>query len=77
MFVRPTPLALAFMNAAWKATNNATLPANDRPLAAKVLTLAISDNPKRPMSSGYNRTEIDGIRVSDTTARAIGASIRI
>jgi len=77
MFVRPTPMALALMNAAMSATQNATLAPNDRPLASLVLTKAITDNPKRPMASGYNRTEIDGLKLSDSTARKLCASIRV
>lgn len=77
MFIRPTPMALALMNAAMQATNNATAQPNDRPLATMVLTHAVRDNPKRPMQSGYNRTEIDGIKVSDATARKLHASIKV
>lgn len=77
MFIRPTPMALAMMNAAMKATNNATVSANDRPLATMVLTHAIRDNPKKPMQTGYNRTEIDGLKLSNATARRLHASIRV
>jgi len=64
MFVRPTSLGLALLNAAIK---NPTHKAAD-----KALTLVMkNDNPDAPIKSGYNRVMKDNIRVSAKTLARI------
>ena len=68
MFVRPTSLGLAFLNAALKT--------GAHPAAASVVSLIqANDRYKNKMVSGYNRTEIDGLKLSDDTARTLHASV--
>ena len=69
MLVRPTSLGLAFFNAAMKT-------GAQHPVAASVVQLIqANDRYKNKMCSGYNRTEIDGLKLSDETARALHASV--
>jgi len=65
MFVRPTSLGFALLNAAVKApTRNMT--------ADRVLTVIMkNDNPDAPIKSGYNRVMKDNIRVSAKTLARI------
>jgi hypothetical protein len=63
MQVRPTTLALALANAALRT------PANG--MAKKVLYHAMSDNPKRPLETGYNRSITDNVRVTPATLAKI------
>lgn len=56
MQVRPTTIAAALLNAAIKAPGSEP--------AKKVLRHAITDDPKQPFRSGYNRSIIDNVRVS-------------
>lgn len=58
MQVRPTTMAYALLNAATKVSNET---------AKMVIRHAITDDPKNPLKTGYNRVMIDGIRVSQHT----------
>jgi len=59
MFIRPTSLGLAMLNAAMKHADD-----KSNPLAEKIGTQIIkNDRPSAPLVSGYNRTECDNIRI--------------
>lgn len=63
MQVRPTIMAQALLTAALRNAEKDT--------AKKVLRHAITDDPKKPLASGYNRSIIDNVRVSEATLRSI------
>lgn len=63
MQVRPTIMAQALLTAALRNAEKDT--------AKKVLRRAITDNPDKPLASGYNRVVCDNIRVSERTLSAI------
>lgn len=63
MQVRPTIMAQALLTAAIRNAEKDT--------AKKVLRHAITDDPARPLASGYNRSIIDNLRVSERTLSAI------
>lgn len=59
MQVRPTIMASALLNAALKSPASET--------GKKVLYHAITDDPKQPFKSGYNRSITNNVRVSQST----------
>jgi hypothetical protein len=63
MQVRPTTLALALANAALRTPANGT--------ARKVFYHAMTDNPARPLETGYNRSITDNVRVTPATLAKI------
>lgn len=63
MYIRPTTLGLALLQAAT---------ASNSKLADKVVTQVLrNDRPSDPLHSGYNRTMQDNIRVSQKTLSQI------
>jgi hypothetical protein len=61
MFIRPTILGDAMLRAALKAG------AQNKIAATAIELIRQKDRYKNVMVSGYNRTEIDGVRVSQET----------
>ena len=59
MQVRPTVMAAALLQAAVRKSAHET--------SQKVMRHCITDNPNKPLESGYNRTICDNIRVNQAT----------
>ncbi len=65
MYIRPTSMASAFLDAALRADNKAAQTAmNDRPTGQIIIDLARKDDPARPFKSGYNVPMVDKLHVS-------------
>jgi hypothetical protein len=63
MSIRPTAMASALLNAACHNTGSIT--------SGQVIRHALTDDPKHPLKTGYNRVMLDGIRVSESTLKHI------
>ena len=63
MHIRPTLMASALLNAACHNTGSI--------ISGQVIRHAITDDPKNPLKTGYNRVMLDGIRVSQSTLKHI------
>lgn len=63
MNVRPTNMANAMLIAASRNVNH--------PAATKVIRHAMTDDPKHPLNTGYNRVIQDNIRVSQRTLNGL------
>lgn len=62
MQVRPTTMAYALLNAATKVSNET---------AKMVIRHAITDDPKRPFASGYNRSITNNVRAAQSSLKGV------
>lgn len=80
--IRPTNMASALINAAMSSSSSlrqvvrhdrpSVSVVSERPLSQIIIDRALSDDPKTPLKSGFNRAEHNGIRVSNLVLRKTG-----